>query len=278
MAYTRVKEDEQEPTFARLHPEVIRGLSTFTDRTYLFSILCGACIAGTGLLSNSAVSVVASMLVSPIMGPIVAIAAGLRYQFDRDVPSTSTGLLWHGIRNEFYSLVTCIVVGMLFGLVRAAEPSFLVENIAWPTAEMTSRGTANGLLIGVLVAIPSGFIVALSNVDNIVNPVVGVAISASLLPPAVNAGIMWAYGMVHPDHGYPWGEAGLYSFLLTLVNIGCIILVVTLMFVTGLNSASQKKQPILKLRRRIRLGSEDEDQTVWHKNPMRLRSVHNTDQ
>ena len=54
--------------------------------------------------------------------------------------------------------------------------------------EMICRGAPRSLVVGVLVAIPSGAGVALSVLGGNSGSLVGVAISASLLPPAVNAG------------------------------------------------------------------------------------------
>lgn len=50
-----------------------------------------------------------------------------------------------------------------------------------------TRGVYRGLVIGVMIAIPSGAGVALSVLGGNTGSLVGVAISASLLPPAVNA-------------------------------------------------------------------------------------------
>lgn len=49
------------------------------------------------------------------------------------------------------------------------------------------RGMLRSLWVGVLIALPSGAGVALSVLGNNAGCLVGVAISASLLPPAVNA-------------------------------------------------------------------------------------------
>jgi len=56
---------------------------------------------------------------------------------------------------------------------------------------MTSRGTKTSLLVALPVAFFSGLGVAVSLLDDQTSSLVGVAISASLLPPAVNAGILW---------------------------------------------------------------------------------------
>lgn len=60
----------------------------------------------------------------------------------------------------------------------------------WPTPQMESRGMPWNLLIGVAIASPSGVGAALSISGSNMAGVVGVAISASLLPPAVNCGLL----------------------------------------------------------------------------------------
>ncbi len=52
---------------------------------------------------------------------------------------------------------------------------------------MFDRGLLRGLGVGVAIALPSGAGVALSILGGNTGSLVGVAISASLLPPAVNA-------------------------------------------------------------------------------------------
>lgn len=58
---------------------------------------------------------------------------------------------------------------------------------------MVSRGEKRSLWIGCLVALPSGVAVAVALLSGSQASLVGVAISASLLPPCVNAGLHWAY-------------------------------------------------------------------------------------
>ena len=54
----------------------------------------------------------------------------------------------------------------------------------WPTQEMLSRGTRTTFLAGIPIAFFSGLGVAVSVLDDQTSSLVGVAISASLLPPA----------------------------------------------------------------------------------------------
>ena len=92
---------------------------------------------------------------------------------------------------------------------------------------MVNRGDAYNLIIGFLIALPSGVGVALAISGRNTSSLVGVAISASLLPPCVNAGLLWAYSFFgwmwdkFPE-GVRWQDLaylGLISFCLCLVNI-----------------------------------------------------------
>jgi uncharacterized membrane protein len=138
---------------------------------------------------------------------------------DRELTSFS-------FKHEVYSLLVCIGIGMLIAL-----GSFWTESAQeWPTEEMASRGTFVGLIAGAAIAIPSGAGVALSLLGDNTSSLVGVAISASLLPPAVNAGICWMYALLLKagaaeniaDDSYDFATTGAISLCLTVVNILCI--------------------------------------------------------
>mmetsp|Transcript_20748 Transcript_20748/g.25125 ORF Transcript_20748/g.25125 Transcript_20748/m.25125 type:complete len:96 (-) Transcript_20748:577-864(-) len=60
---------------------------------------------------------------------------------------------------------------------------------------MSSRGQPESLVYGLLVAFFSGIGVALSVLGNNTTSLVGVAISASLLPPVVNTGILLGFAI-----------------------------------------------------------------------------------
>ena len=201
------------------------------------------------------------------MGPILAITFGT---FLRDYTLLKTGLA-----SEMHGILICILVGFIGGLI--ATPSMeITPNLHWPTGEMCSRITVYGFFTGFFIALPSGIGVALSGTKaacvigikvipitgNWLNArlvlggnaggLVGVAISASLLPPAVNSGIVLAFGALivplnissfrdcdtgdivdaeAPDN-LLWiaFEAALWSLGLTLMNILVIWATSLLMF------------------------------------------------
>ena len=141
-----------------------------------FLALCvvASMLAAIGLATDSAVVVVASMLVSPIMGPILAVTFG---SVVHDWKLVKVGVL-----SELLSLLICVCCGFIVGLCFSPYGPFF----GWPTGEMAGRGTNSGLIVGLAIALPSGIGVALSVLGNNTSSLVGVAISASLLPPAVN--------------------------------------------------------------------------------------------
>jgi uncharacterized membrane protein len=153
---------------------------------------------------------------------------------------------------EAGSLVFCIVMGAIIGLILGTTQ--LADN--WPTPEMYTRATWSNFLVGLPVAFFSGLGVAVSLLDEQTSSLVGVAISASLLPPAVNAGILWvSFGFYergilgvssdtdsvnatvsvngNQEHTYTHAEfqiGGMISLLLTLANIVLIWVSSMIMF------------------------------------------------
>ena len=87
--------------------------------------------------------------------------------------------------------------------------------------------------------------VALSILGENTSSLVGVAISASLLPPAVNAGICWAHavlvrtGVVVTESDEDFATIGGISFALTVVNIVCIWIFGMLMFKIKVRAESE---------------------------------------
>ena len=149
----------------------------------------------SGLVENSSVILVASMLVSPLMGPILAIVFGTAVR--------NRKLFRVGVKRELYCLLICVLCGFIFGCIfvvkfnRTRSLLAITSSADWPTVEMSSRTGWSCLVVGLAVAVPSGVGVAISVLGgNSGSSMVGVAISASLLPPAVNTGLYWAMALM----------------------------------------------------------------------------------
>jgi len=228
----------RDDEFAEVTLEQVERVRIMHDRfaegarfsfNYNTLLLVASVIAGLGLVSDSSTIIIASMLVSPIMGPVVALAYGTSI---RD---------WKMVRSaaevEAISLLFCVAVGAVIGGITGATT--LAES--WLTSEMYNRATLSNFLVGIPVAFFSGLGVAVSLLDDQTNSLVGVAISASLLPPAVNCGAIWvAFAFYEKgkytgdeDEEYTWvtfRRAGLMSLCLTLANIIFIWISSMLMF------------------------------------------------
>ena len=199
---------------------------------YVAMTAVAAMISAVGLCTDSAVSVVASMLVSPLMGPILAFSYGFSVRKQHMVAL--------GIRNELYGVAICLGVGAMIGLLGALifySPMGIEK--AWVIAEkltgrtdlesfeVNSRGEPWALFVGFWVAAPSGVGVALAITNTSINALVGVAISAALLPPVVNAGLCFTMGLVYvmssdettQAEGRRFLGMGGISFALFLLNI-----------------------------------------------------------
>eukprot|EP01084_Bolivina_argentea_P122546 217152_1 len=199
---------------------------------YLLLLLSASIIAVAGLAIDSSVIIVASMLVSPLMGPVLAFTFG--------VTLSQKNMTDLGLKNELLSLLICVTTGFIFGYLYSI---FTMNRNHWPTEEMASRGTMIALGDGVIIASASGIGVALSVLGEYIAAVVGCAISASLLPPAVNCGMLLSFTLfestfpqyVHRKDDPQYDEGGIvkmaiFSLALTIENVIIISIVSRLMF------------------------------------------------
>lgn len=128
------------------------------------------------------------MLISPLMGPILAATFGAVIKDHK--------LQYWGIANEIIGIFCCIFVGFVFGLITCGI-DYSFGNEKELTSEMRTRTELHSVIVGIFIALPSGAAVAIAVLGENFGSLVGVAISASLLPPAVNTGLLWSFSLVH---------------------------------------------------------------------------------
>ncbi len=240
----KYKLDERR-TVREIEENINSGIHCTVD--YVLMIFVASLISTVGLVSDSPVTVVASMLVSPLMGPIVAMAYGLSTQ--------QYGMVLHGARTEFIGFLVCYGVGLIAGCMTVlffkplGLPNLirLTGNVSLESEQMLSRGEVINLLGGFWNAVPSGIGVALATTNAGISALVGVAISAALLPPLVNSALLVAMGIIYEAAGVDHGNEsdkqllnmGFVSFILFLINLVTIVLMAWLTFrikgVTGEN-------------------------------------------
>ncbi|KAH8269913.1 hypothetical protein KR044_007617, partial [Drosophila immigrans] len=165
--------------------QVVRAVRRDATINFDFVVLlmAAALLSCVGLVENSFLFLSSSMLISPLMGPIIAGIFGSVIG-DR-------GLRWLGIRNELIGIAISVAMGFLFGcavcLCGLARFFVLADGF---TEEIISRCDTHSLAIGLVTALASGAAAAIGVLGGNTGSLVGVAISASLLPPAVNAGLL----------------------------------------------------------------------------------------
>ncbi|XP_055682541.1 uncharacterized protein LOC129789614 [Lutzomyia longipalpis] len=209
---------------------------------YLLLIVTADSLAALGLVENNAPNITAAMLVSPLMGPVMSITFGTIIS---DYELMKVGFISLAV-GMFISLLFGFIFGLILG---TTEMPWGFGD--WPTEEMKGRGNARSLWMGVLWALTSGTGVAVALLQGSAGPLIGVAISASLLPPVVNCGLFWALAciwLIYEDVKMPHlkGEPytgnssyvpiytdyipteffvnGIVSCLLTVVNVICIFI------------------------------------------------------
>ncbi|MFX1562982.1 MAG: TIGR00341 family protein [Promethearchaeota archaeon] len=205
-----------------IYGKIANGVRLSFDFLVLLIVSC--IIAGIGLATNNVVIIVAGMLLAPLMGPILGLSFGAVIN-DRRMVIT-------GVKNETYGLLIAVIMGIVLGVVLIP----LAPVYSWPTDEMLVRGELIGLIIGIVVAAASGAGVALAVTRGEISSLVGVAIAASLMPPAVNAGMNLSFALIGPiligssvNLATHMLLAGI-SFSLVIVNILFINIVAMLVF------------------------------------------------
>ncbi|KAI8042715.1 hypothetical protein M5D96_004032 [Drosophila gunungcola] len=232
---------------------------------YLLLIVTADSLAALGLVENNAPNIVAAMLVSPLMGPVMSITFGAIIS---DKELMRVGFLCLGL-GMFISLV----FGFIFGLILGTTEMPWGQNADWPTEEMRGRGNVRALWMGVLWALTSGTGVAVALLQGSAGPLIGVAISASLLPPVVNCGLFWSLAciwLIYPEKriphlkNEPMNSTSAYPFIytnylpteflingivsacLTVVNVICIFITAIIVLKIKEVSAPYTASPDLK--------------------------------
>lgn len=195
-----------------LYIDLSRG-STLFDLVYWLQIIFSSGIATLGLVMNSVAVIIGAMLISPLMGPILA--AGL---------ALASGDLVLGIRSItkiFLSSLSAVLFSVLLVIVLPFREL---------TSEIAARTEPNTL--DLLIALFSGAVGSIAvcrDVKGIATSIPGVAIAVALMPPLCVTG----YGlglMMTSDTSTGWRVAsgGGLLFLTNLVAITFMAMIVFL--------------------------------------------------
>ncbi len=196
-----------------LYVEILKSAS-LRDVSFWLQVVLSAGIATLGLVLNSVAVIIGAMLISPLMGPILASGLAL-----------ATGDLILAVRALINLALSCLVA-IAFALLLVFVLPFKEM-----TAEIASRTHPNTL--DLVVALFSGAVGSLAickEVKGVVTSIPGVAIAVALMPPLCVTG----YGLgialsLDTAEGTRIATGGALLFLTNLVAITLTAMVVFLL-------------------------------------------------
>ncbi|MCU4719336.1 TIGR00341 family protein [Halapricum hydrolyticum] len=155
------------------------------NSTFFAFLLLSTVIATTGLLLDSAATIIGAMVVAPLMGPAVSASVGTIL----DDP----GMTRRGVKLQVVGLVAAIataaVMGWLLQQTVLIPPGLDIRTIP-QIAERTSPN-----FLSLFLALGSGIAGSLSIMRGSGSTLVGVAIAVALVPPAATSGLGIAFGL-----------------------------------------------------------------------------------
>ena len=182
-----------------IYLQVLRSARVL-NANYALELLLSAGIATFGLVLNSPAVVIGAMLISPLMGPILA--AGLAF---------TASDIYLGI-NSFLGILASVATAVLFA-------AFLVWLLPFqsPTAEILARTQPNLLDLGVALfsGLAGSLVVCRGGGGGGVTALPGVAIAVALMPPLCTVGFGIGSGW-----NWPIISGAMLLFLTNLVAIG----------------------------------------------------------
>ncbi|WP_435345860.1 TIGR00341 family protein [Haloarchaeobius sp. HRN-SO-5] len=180
------------------------------NSTFFAFLILSTVIATTGLLLDSAATIIGAMVVAPLMGPAVSASVGTilddQRMASRGVTLQVTGLL--------AAIATAAVMGWLLQQSILIPPELDIRSVP----QITERTSPN--FLSLFLALGSGFAGALSIMRGSGSTLVGVAIAVALVPPAATSGLGIAFGLP----GVAIAGAVLVVVNLLAINLSALLL------------------------------------------------------
>ncbi len=212
-------EDDRQKTL-----ENVKSNISFTGAN-LWILACAILVASVGLNVNSTAVIIGAMLISPLMGPIVASGFALgMYDFD---------LLKKSLRNLFIATIAGLFVSCIY---------FLISPFKEVQSEMLARTSPN--IYDILIAFFGGLVgvIAVTRVEK-GNPIPGVAIATALMPPLCTAG----YGLATGNFKFFFGAIFLYG-------INCVFICIATYSIVKFLKYPAKEEVDKKHQKQVRYG------------------------
>lgn len=154
---------------------IVQGLTLSLDS--IIFIIVGSLISGFGLLYNNYITVLGSMLISPIGSAIIRYSLGYRYAY--------RPFLIQGVNSLIAQAVIGLTIGYMMGIINKETG----EKFKIPTEEMSSRTNQDNYISDFTISLLCGFILSYSILHKEIVPITGLSLVVAVLPPIVNAGL-----------------------------------------------------------------------------------------
>lgn len=182
----------------------VKGLAVLSPTFIFLSVLAGL-LASFGLINDNLVVIIASMIIAPLLGPIALTVIGTM------IPKGTFSK--KAVIAELLGLAICVIIGFVVGTI---APLDLTKDL--PTQILIRTSPA---MTDIIFAIASGLAAGIFIVRGESTNMVGVAVAASLCPPAANVGVLLANSL--------W-QLALGSLILLILNVVSIYAACGLLF------------------------------------------------
>ena len=185
------------------YADLLQGLrrGSKLNADFLTLLCLAAVVASMGLLQNSSAVVIGSMLLAPLMTPMLGYGLALA-QANPSLGNTA-------LRSVTAGLLCALTISFLLGLLTSS---------AELTREILARGNPNTLDLIVALASASAAAFALAR-PNLLGSIAGVAIATALLPPLCSAGLSLADG----NFANAFGAALLFATNFVAIVLGAAL-------------------------------------------------------
>jgi len=180
------------------------------NSTFFAFILLSTVIATTGLLLDSAATIIGAMVVAPLMGPAISASVGTILD-DPDMAARGVKLQVTGL---VAAIATAAIMGWLLQQTVLISPGLDIRTIP-QVAERTSPN-----FLSLFLAVGSGIAGSISIMRGSGSTLVGVAIAVALIPPAATSGLGIAFGLP----GVAVAGAVLVVVNLLAINVSALVL------------------------------------------------------
>jgi len=155
----------------------IKGLGMLSP-TFIGLIILAGALASFGLIYDNVIIVIASMIIAPLLSPIALTVIGT--MTPRNIYS----------KKAILAEITGLIIIVLFGLIVGFIYNFSDPDLILNSHQIAIRTTPN--YGDIIFAIASGLAAGIFIMRGESTAIVGVAVAASLCPPAANVGVLLA--------------------------------------------------------------------------------------